>query len=50
MSVAEQLLQDLVCALDGAFISTWQSTHEWQSQLDAAREYLREQDKKDQSK
>lgn len=37
---AKQLLADLVAALDGAFISAWQSTHPWQQQLDAAREWL----------
>lgn len=35
-----QLLDDLVKALDSAFISSWQSTAYWQKQLDAAREYL----------
>ena len=30
----------LVDALDGAFISSWQSTAAWQQQLDAAREHL----------
>lgn len=40
MSVAAQLLVDLVKALDGAFISSWQSTHAWQRELDAAREWL----------
>lgn len=40
MTTADYLLRDLVEALDGAFISTWQSTHAWQAQLDAAREYL----------
>ena len=39
-TVAEQLLADLVAALDGAFISTWQSTAAWQKELDAAREYV----------
>lgn len=39
---AAELLRDLVDALDGAFISTWQSTHHWQKQLDAARQYLQE--------
>ena len=34
------LLDNLVGALDGAFISTWQSTAAWQDQLDAARSYL----------
>ena len=33
-------LANLVEALDGAFISTWQSTHAWQKQLDTARDYL----------
>jgi len=39
-------LRELVKALDGAFISSWQSTHAWQQQLDAARQWLaqREQD------
>ena len=40
MSEAEKLLAALVEALDGAFISTWQSTAAWQKQLDAAREYI----------
>jgi len=35
-----QLLEDLVEALDGAFISSWQSTAAWRKQLDAAREYV----------
>lgn len=30
----------LVEALDSAFISTWQSTAAWQTQLDAARDFL----------
>ena len=33
-------LKDLCAALDGAFISSWQSTHAWQKELDAAKEYL----------
>ena len=33
-------LSNLVEALDNAFISSWQSTHHWQKQLDDAREYL----------
>lgn len=37
---AEELLRELVKALDGAFISSWQTTADWQKQLDAAREYL----------
>lgn len=40
MSIAEYLLSELVKALDNAFISSWQSTHAWQVQLDDAREYL----------
>lgn len=43
-TVSEQLLRDLVLALDNAFISTWQSTHAWKNQLDAAREHLRQID------
>lgn len=37
---AESLLKDLVEALDSAFISSWQSTAAWQSQLDESREWL----------
>lgn len=37
-------LQELVKALDGAFISTWQSTAAWQDQLDAAREWLNQRE------
>ena len=40
MSVAEQLLESLVNALDSAFISSWQSTAHWQKELDEARENL----------
>lgn len=40
MTEAERLLQALVIALDAAFISSWQSTAYWQSELDEAREYL----------
>lgn len=40
MTVAEQLLESLVNALDSAFISTWQSTAHWQKELGEAREYL----------
>lgn len=36
----ENLLRELVLALDNSFISTWQSTAGWDSQLTAAREYL----------
>lgn len=34
----------LVKALDGAFISSWQSTHAWQQELDAAREWLEQRE------
>lgn len=40
---AYKLLSELAAALDGAFISTWQSTAAWQEQLDAALIYLEEQ-------
>lgn len=43
MDEAKQLLADLVAGLDGACISAWQSTHHWQQQLDAAREWLASQ-------
>jgi hypothetical protein len=33
-------LVELVAALDNAFISSWQSTADWQTQLDAARAVL----------
>jgi len=36
-------LRALTTALNGAFISSWQSTHAWQEQLDAAKEFLKEQ-------
>lgn len=36
------LLEDLVKALDNAFISTWQSTHYWQKELNEAKEFLTE--------
>jgi len=35
-----EALQELVSALDNAFISAWQSTAAWQEQLDAARAVL----------
>lgn len=35
------LLAELAGAVDGAFISTWQSTADWQKQLDRAKEHLR---------
>lgn len=37
-------LRELVKALDGAFISTWQSTAAWQEQLDQARAWLSQRD------
>lgn len=37
---AGRRLRDLVAALDGAHISSWQSTAAWQDQLDLAREHL----------
>ena len=37
-------LQDLVRALDSAFISTWQSTAAWQKELDASREWLNQRE------
>ena len=40
MSDTAEYLRALVDALDGAFISSWQSTAAWQQQLDAAREHL----------
>lgn len=33
-----ECLENLVKALDGAFISSWQSTAAWKKELDAARE------------
>jgi len=44
MTKAELLLQALAEALDGAFISSWQSTSAWQKELDAALSYLREKE------
>lgn len=44
MTKAEQLLKDLAEALDGAFISTWQTTSAWQKELDAAMEYVKDID------
>lgn len=37
-------LRELVKALDGAFISSWQSTAAWKKQLDAASEWLKQRD------
>jgi hypothetical protein len=34
------LLRDLVNALDGAFISSWQTTAGWQKELDEARAFI----------
>lgn len=39
-SQAVAYLSALVSALDGAFISSWQSTAAWQAQLNEARDYL----------
>ena len=39
-SDAIELLRDLVKALEGAFISSWQSTHAWKKELNASREWL----------
>ena len=36
------VLKELVEALDGAFISVWQSTAAWQKQLDTARSLVEE--------
>ncbi len=38
-----RILRELATALDAAFISSWQSTAEWQKQLDAALEYLKQE-------
>lgn len=46
MTESEVLLKNLAEALDGAFISSWQSTHAWQTELDAALEYLYKKDLK----
>lgn len=40
-------LRNLVGALDSAYISSWQSTHRWQDQLDAARNYVERIDSPD---
>ena len=37
-----QLLADLVYASENAYISSWQTTADWQKQLDAAAKYLEE--------
>jgi hypothetical protein len=41
---AVELLKNLVTALEGAYISSWQSTHAWQQQLDDARTWLNNKD------
>lgn len=43
MDNPNQLLADLVKALDSAYISSWQSTAQWAKQLDAARDYVAQQ-------
>ena len=40
-------LRELVSALDNAFISTWQSTADWQKELDYAKETLRQFDEQE---
>lgn len=42
-NAARDYLRDLCDALNGAFISTWQSTAAWQKELDAANEFLASQ-------
>ena len=42
MSEAEQLLAELVHALETSYISSWQTTAGWQKQLDAAKNFLDE--------
>lgn len=37
------VMRELVEALDGAFISSWQSTAAWQKQLEAARETVKKE-------
>lgn len=44
MSESERLLRELVAALDGAFISSWQSTAAWANQLDAANIHIQKLD------
>ena len=39
-----QLLADLVAALDATHWSSWQSTATFNTQLDAAREYINKQE------
>lgn len=40
MKNPNELLKNLVDALDSAFISTWQTTADWDKQLNEAREYV----------
>lgn len=40
-STTTELLRNLVNALDNAFISSWQSTHTWQKELDLALKHLK---------
>ena len=40
MDNPNQLLAELVKAIDGALISSWQSTSAWDKELAAAREYV----------
>lgn len=40
LTEAERLLKELSEALENAFISSWQSTHAWAYQLEAAQEYF----------
>lgn len=44
--VYKEALQALVTALDKAFISSWQSTADWQKELDDARELLEQTEEK----
>lgn len=39
-------LRNLVRALDNAYISSWQSTHWWDKELEAAKEHLKELDER----
>lgn len=48
-TVAEQLLKELVQALDNAFISSWQTTAGWKSELDNARHFLSVQKEEEKS-
>lgn len=37
---AYELLKDLVKAMDLSFISSWQSTHGWDKELEAGRKFI----------